>query len=191
MSRTSAAAETAPSTPAVRARSWSAAALDHDSVAKPPVWISTVARTRFLRFPATDHGSAIHAEETLTCADRVRSPRRGALDHDSAALESEVSEQAAKRIRSSRSRALDHDSKVLREADAAGSRSTGSDCFPDHVPTAQLLRTPLPTRKCSLRFGNSSMQIRPKCKKFFFVVQTNYLYHYLALRLVREGMYTK
>jgi hypothetical protein len=53
----------------VRARSSRCCVLDHDSVAIPPVEMSTVARrARSMRFPATDHGSAIFEEEMLTCA---------------------------------------------------------------------------------------------------------------------------
>jgi hypothetical protein len=82
-SKTSAAAEAAPaaapartptlrcpsSAPTVRARSSRQGVFDHDSAANPFGEMSTVARTRSLRFPATDHGSAIFEEETLTCAN--------------------------------------------------------------------------------------------------------------------------
>jgi hypothetical protein len=205
-SKTSAAAEAAPATaparaptlrcpssaPTVRARSSRQGVFDHDSVANPFGEMSTVARrTRSLRFPATDHGSAIFEEETLTCANRARSPRSRALDHDSVAMESEMLEGAAKRVRSSRSRALDHDAKELREPLATGARSTGSACSPDHVPAAKPLVTPFPTGKSLPRCGYSSMKFRGKIARKFFSVQEWFLYQKTSGRRPGLRMYTK
>src|SRR5262249_9179436 len=103
-------------------------------------------------------------------------PRCCALDHDSVAGESEVLERVAKRLRSSRSRALDHDSIGLREQRAAGPRSTGSDGFPDHVPTARPLVPSVPTVQCWPEFAYSSMQFRSKIARKFFFVQLHCMY---------------
>jgi hypothetical protein len=122
----------------MRIRSTHSRGFDHDSVAFSQSRMSTVARrVRSSRFRTFDHDSATRGLEALTMIPRARSSPDCALDHDVGrpCLAGVVEE--ANRVRSPRSGASDHDCFTLCEAAGSELRSSGCTCFPDHRSTAK------------------------------------------------------